>query len=258
MLNIWSTVSEKQCWSGDFDSWGEAINHSTGYDSSLILEKCKAALLKVKNGEAVYERDSVIFDEIQYSWPVLSALLRVALENKGSLSVLDFGGSLGSSYFQNKAFLDGCALLKWSVVEQAHFVKCGKENFQTNELKFYETMEDCLISENVNVLLLSSVLQYLEKPYDWICQFTKLGIKNIILDRTAFVNDKEILTVQKVPKEIYDASYPSWFLDYKNVLNEFLVEGYQLVTKFDNGFTSPVELQNDQMGFWNGVILRKK
>ena len=31
-----------------------------------VLEKCKNALLKVKNGEAAYERDSVLFNQIQY------------------------------------------------------------------------------------------------------------------------------------------------------------------------------------------------
>jgi hypothetical protein len=52
----------------------------------------------VKTGEAVYERDSVLFDEIQYSFPVIAALLRVASANKGKLNVLDFGGSEKSHY----------------------------------------------------------------------------------------------------------------------------------------------------------------
>ena len=59
---------------------------------------------KVKNGEAVYERDSVLFDEIQYSWGLLAGLEKAALEHDGKLCVLDFGGSLGSTYYQNKQF----------------------------------------------------------------------------------------------------------------------------------------------------------
>ena len=53
----------------------------------------------------VYERDSVLFDTIRYSWPLLSDLLRAASEDQNHLSVLDFGGSLGSSYYQNRVFL---------------------------------------------------------------------------------------------------------------------------------------------------------
>ena len=92
-------------WSGNYTSWQEAKANCTGYDAANILEKCKNALLKVKNGEAAYERDSVLFNQIQYSWGLLAGLQKAALENNGNLCVLDFGGSLGSTYFQNKAFL---------------------------------------------------------------------------------------------------------------------------------------------------------
>ena len=89
-------------WSGNYTTWEEAQAKCSGYDSDNILEKVKTSLLKVKNGEAVYERDSVLFEDIQYSWAVLAGLQRAALENNGNLCVLDFGGSLGSSYYQNK------------------------------------------------------------------------------------------------------------------------------------------------------------
>ena len=49
---------------GPFPTWEEASLASSGYDSSLILDKVLSASLKVKNGEAIYERDSVIFDQI--------------------------------------------------------------------------------------------------------------------------------------------------------------------------------------------------
>jgi putative methyltransferase (TIGR04325 family) len=74
------------------------VEASTGYDSEIILEKTRDALLKVKNGEAAYERDSVLFDEIQYAWPLLTSLMWVAAQAKGILNVLDFGGSLGTTY----------------------------------------------------------------------------------------------------------------------------------------------------------------
>ena len=76
-------------WSGNFNSWQEAKSKCSGYESDTILEKCKQALLKVKNGEAVYERDSFIFDKIQYSWGLLAGLQKAALESKGKLNVLD-------------------------------------------------------------------------------------------------------------------------------------------------------------------------
>jgi hypothetical protein len=65
LKSIFKKKRKKGMWQGDFQSWNEAQSKTTGYDSEIILEKCKNALLKVKSGEAVYERDSVLFDSIQ-------------------------------------------------------------------------------------------------------------------------------------------------------------------------------------------------
>ena len=92
-------------WSGNYSNWAEAEKESSGYNSKNILETVKQATLKVKNGQAVYERDSVIFNEIEYSFPILSSLMWVAAQNNGELNILDFGGYLGSSYYQYKTFL---------------------------------------------------------------------------------------------------------------------------------------------------------
>jgi hypothetical protein len=59
---------------GDYPSWEEATRASTGYNSESILEKAKTSLSKVKTGEAVYERDGVLFDEIEYAWSLLAGL----------------------------------------------------------------------------------------------------------------------------------------------------------------------------------------
>jgi len=66
--------------SGDYNSWESAVAASTGYDLKLILEKTNATLLKVKNGEAIYERDSVLFNEVQYASPLLSGLMWIAVQ----------------------------------------------------------------------------------------------------------------------------------------------------------------------------------
>jgi putative methyltransferase (TIGR04325 family) len=62
------------------------------------------APLKVRCGEAVFGRNSVLFDEIQYSWPVTAALMWAAARNNRNPHIIDFGGSLGNSYFQDKIF----------------------------------------------------------------------------------------------------------------------------------------------------------
>lgn len=241
-------------WEGPISSWDEAVSKSSGYDQKLILEKCKAALLMVKNGEAVYERDSVVFDEIQYSWPLLSSLQKIAMENQGSLTVLDFGGSLGSSYFQNRGFLDSLNL-RWCIVEQPHFVETGKKYFEDERLKFYYTIEDCLSENRVQVVLLSSVLQYLPHPYAMIEELVSFKIPYLIIDRTAVVPEgDDFIAVQYVPEEIYSASYPCHFFGEENLLKAF--RGYEKLASFDSGFTAPYAIRG-QIASWLGYLLKR-
>lgn len=194
---------------GAFSTWAEACAHSTGYDAENILAKVLAATLEVKRGTAVFERDSVLFDKIEYAWPVVAGLLWAAARNEGFLSVLDFGASLGSSYFQNRELLKTLPIVRWNVVEQAHYVKAGQAYLQDEQLRFYPSIQDCLSENKVNVILMSSVLQYLPDPADVFLSLLAVGADAVILDRTIInhsVSDR--IYVQQVPPSIYSASYP--------------------------------------------------
>lgn len=218
---------------GDYQSWQAAYQDTTGYDAAVILEKVKDSLLKVKEGKAVYARDSVIFDQIHYSFPLLASLLRIAVENEGRLSVLDFGGSLGTTYYQCKGFLSGLKELRWNIVEQENFVATGKQHFEDAHLKFFYDIDSCLHIEKPDVILLSGVVQCLEHPYGFLENLVNYNFKHILFDRTPFVKEGgDRLTIQKVPPEIYAASYPAWFFDRDKFLSHFQ-EQYEFVFEFD-------------------------
>ena len=224
-----------QEWVGDFNNWQEAESASTGYSNVNILDKVTQSLLKAKNDEAVYERDSVLFDKIQYSWPSLSALMWIAAINKGNLNVIDFGGSLGSSYFQNKFFLDSLDHVKWNIVEQESFVRKGRELFQTSTLNFFLSVEDCINSSAVpHVLLLSCVLPYIKEPYKILEEISNFSVPYIIIDNTPFnFKNQDRICVQNVPASIYKASYPCWLLYYEKVL-ETVKGNYSIITEHFN------------------------
>jgi putative methyltransferase (TIGR04325 family) len=194
---------------GEFATWDEAASRCTGYDAQGILNKVLDATLKVKRGEAAFERDSVLFDEIEYSWPMLASLMWAAARNGGKLNVLDFGGALGSSYFQNFAFLQTLPEVRWSVVEQAHYVDAGVAHVQDELLRFYKTIEECLSENQPNVILLSSVLQYLDSPNKVMEILLQSGAMCLIIDRTPFsAETKDKILIQKVPSSVYEGSYP--------------------------------------------------
>lgn len=217
---------------GNHNSWEEALRESTGYSAPEILRKTRAALLKVKAGQAAFERDSVTFDVMQHAFPLLAGLLRMAAADRGRLSVLDFGGSLGSTYFQCRKFLSVVKDLSWSVVDQPTYVACGEVDFVNDELHFYQTIEDCVRREQPNVLLLSSVIQYLPEPYGFLEKTLKEQIPYIIIERTAFTHTgRDRLTIQHVPSSIYNASYPAWFLSEPS-FRKIFASRYEIVCEY--------------------------
>jgi putative methyltransferase (TIGR04325 family) len=239
---------------GNFSTWLEASQKTTGYNNPVILEKVKSAVLKVKSGEAAYERDSVLFDKVEYSYPLLTYLLYIASANDNKLSMMDFGGSLGTSYFQCRNFLVHLQLLKWNVVEQRHFVECGKKYIEGDNLKFYDQIEVCVKVEQPNVLLLSGVLQYLERPYQILEEMIGHGIEYIIIDRTPFIDEPDRVTVQIVPQSIYKASYPAWFFNFTRFLN-CIEDQYDSVDSTDSFESYTLE---DGVKAQSRIILFKK
>jgi len=239
--------------SGDYQSWDTAMSSSTGYDSEVILDKTKTRLLKVKNGEAACERDSVLVNKIQYSWPLLASLMWAAAQNKGKLNVLDFGGSFGSTYYQNRAFLRSLPDVRWNIVEQPRHVVVGKQLFEDERLRFYLRIEDCLAETTPNVIVLSSVLQYLEAPYDWLNKLSGLSCSHLIIDRTPFWGGQtDRLCVQNVPASIYPAKYPCWIFSTER-FRAHLNETWRIVAEFDSldDISSPIKTG------WQGMTLER-
>jgi putative methyltransferase (TIGR04325 family) len=255
LLEIYRGLTDNRVYWGDYKTWEKARKTCDGYDSDLILNKVKDALLKVKNGAAVYERDSVLFDKVQYSWPLLAGLLWIASRESNRLNLIDFGGSLGSSYFQNRKLLAHLHELKWNVVEQNKFVECGKRYFEDEHLKFYYNVDDCLKEQHADTILLSSVIQYLEKPYGMLQEIVERKFKYIVFDRTPFLEQGEDkIMVHVVSPDIYKATIPTWLLNMNKFMT-FFADKFELIADFDN-FSQAV---NNQVTInWKGFIFIKK
>jgi putative methyltransferase (TIGR04325 family) len=242
----------KISWVGDYKSWEEAKSLSTGYSLKIILEKVKEASLKVKKGEAVYERDGVTFDEIQYSWPLLAGLMFFAAQNCGRLSVVDFGGNLGTTFFQNRKFLNFLQNVSWNIIERPQFVKEGKLHFQNENLKFYEDIKICVEKETPNILILSNVLEYIAKPYELLENLLSYNFPFVLIDRTPFHDNKyDRITIQNVHLGTYKTSFPCWIFDKEKFISFFQMKGYYLIEAFDAVDGSYEDIK------WKGFIFIK-
>lgn len=243
---------------GNYASWDEAAAacKTEGYAEDSILHKTLNSILAVKSGDAVFERDSVLFDEIQYSWPLLSAILLAASHSEKNFKVLDFGGSLGSTYFQNKKFFQALPQkVIYGVVEQPHYINLGNEQISDSSLSFYSSTEDYIyIIGKPDIVILSGVLQNLESYSLILNNLLSKDVKFVCVDRTPFLsseNDEKIM-IQNVSKPIYDARYPHRFFEKTGFLSIFKFHNYQLLESF-----SAIDSSN-RFATWEGFIFMKK
>lgn len=239
VLNGISTIGgRRNQWTGDYHTWEAAVAASSGYDTKVIFERVKDAARAVRDGEALWERDSTCFYQEEYNWQLLACLMSVAARSAGKLNVLDYGGALGSTYMQHRKILGTLTDISWSVVEQPHVVSCGKAEFTLGALNFFSDIDQCFSARAINVILFSSVLQYLERPYELLETINKISSAAIIIDRTPIAKSGEKITIQHVPRSIYSASYPCRFLD-KQRLEKILTNGRLLTPWFQSPFDPP-------------------
>jgi putative methyltransferase (TIGR04325 family) len=242
-------------WLGNYPDWSSALAQSGGYDTNLILDKVRSAVRKVKKGEAAFERDSVTFDKPDHDPVVLKWLKHIGEAKNNELRVLDFGGSLGSTFFQYRHALGNVAIKEWMVIEQSHFVEAGQSEFENDVLKFRKEIPT---GHKADVLLLFSVLPYVEHPHSLLNELVKTEVDYIVVDRTPIVKtNSDILTVQVVPESIYKASYPAWFFSKDKLLKSFS-EKFEVLAEYKSKFAADYRLEDGTNAQWMGFILKRK
>lgn len=236
-------------WETGYASWPEALEATAGYDDEAVLEATLAAARAAADGSAALDRDGVLLDEIQYSWPLLAALLYVG-QRRGSLRVVDVGGALGSSFRQNKALLEAIPGFHWAVVEQAHVAEIGTREFATDQLSFHSEFSEAAIG-GVDVVLFGASLCYLEDPFGYLGLVANADVPFLALDRTPFVDGVgHELTVQRVRMPNYQASYPCWRFS-KSAFESWLAGTWSTALRWE------AHLQPDPGSLHRGYLLER-
>jgi len=235
-----------------FSDWESAANAAEGYDGDDIIKKTANSARKVLNGEAVYERDSVIFDKIEYAWELLTSLFFVAAE-RPSLKVIDFGGGLGTTFQQNRRFLQRLhKQVEWKIVEQPRFIEIGKKEFEGKGLTFYNTIAEAS-KDIVDVILFGSSICYVNNPYQYLREAVETNANFIIFDRTPIsFTDHDEFVLQNISPPIYKASYPLRVFNRQNLLKVFYQNEYELIEEWE------CMIQSDPNSISTGFLLKKR
>jgi putative methyltransferase (TIGR04325 family) len=129
------------------------------------------------------------------------------------------------------------------VVEQPHFVACGTADFADGKLSFHETIEAAAAFHAPDFILLSSVLQYLERPIDILPSLAATGAPTLLVDRAPILPDvRTRIVVQHVPPSIYSASYPCRLYNEAEFISLFAPQ-YALADQFDANIGSTIAVE---------------
>lgn len=258
LLVLYQKHWKKSGWFGNYASWQAAENDCDGYDSAAITARVVEATRQVRDGKAAFERDSVLFFEEAFDTSLLNILGKIrANSSEKPLIVLDFGGALGSTYWQHRRVFDTWNI-KWIVVEQTHFVEIGKTEFENQQLTFAFSIEEACEKETPHIVLFNSVLQYLETPYAFLEAVEKQNIPSLFIGRTpTFDGENNQITQQIVPPNIYKASYPSRVFSL-NALKQELIKNNTYCIDWEVNTPYGMHRINGKQLFLTDVFLIKR
>jgi len=216
---------------GPFDNYGAALAEATGYDSPLVTKQVEEATRAVLDGLAVYERDGTAF-AARPSLPIHVALGSLLAPHS---AIADFGGGLGGLYLNApELFPTGCRRL---VIEQPSMVGAGRRlaSVYGLDIEFFESAELSAIP-SVDVLVLSSVLQYIPDPWPLLDSLLhQLRPASVIIDRTAIRRGPSRWYLQTNPGYYQEpVTYPVQVLDQQRLLAAF--RGYRPERSWHNDF----------------------
>lgn len=237
-------------------NWTTIASESSGYSSPEILSTVAASTRAVVRGEAAYERDGCVFPTTEYVWPVAAMLSWTAATEDGELRVLDFGGSLGSTYLQNRPLTRHFRGLDWRIIEQEHYVEVGKKDFSLPGLSFYVSTEDALSDFTPSLSFFGSSLQYLEHPMEELSSVASHTQKALVLDRLPLTDEEGLVVKQIVPDSIVRSSYPMHVLGRAEITRE-LGPDWSLVGEFES-LGGKCRTSSGLEFAWSGMIFIRK
>ncbi len=117
---------------GDYTCWDEANRECKGYDDEVIIKKViESVQKKYCMVKLFWERDGYLFYKEKNIYPICATILKCAIQNRNQgVRILDIGGSLGSTYFQNKNYLTDVKNLEYIIAEQKTFYRLWEEIFR--------------------------------------------------------------------------------------------------------------------------------
>jgi putative methyltransferase (TIGR04325 family) len=214
-----------------YKDWEEIVKNSDGYDSDQIINRIKnysSSSDRFNN----FERDGVLIDKDELDYKLLAQLMYVRVMVGHPLNVIDYGGSIGSTFIQYENYLmDKNIIESWNIIELDNFVNVGNQIFKNSEFVNFYNNTQFLVDKAIDIVIFSGVLQYIKYYDNTLLQVFEIKPQFILIDRTPIIEGGySVIAKQILPKSTGGYSYPSWIFEKADFLKNF--SKYNLIASF--------------------------
>lgn len=204
-----------QIFSGIYESFADTKSSAeTVFASNLWISKTR------DNVRKAYEDASFCED---YSLGIITAVS----QRDGKVRIIDFGGGLGRLFPTVAASLPSDVDLDFHVVDNANSCRFGRECHGNDQrIHFHDSLPDTL--DNVDLIHLGSVLQYIDDCWGLLSRLAKYKAKHILFSDTMVGEVPTFITTQ----DYYGAKTPFRFININELITFFDEKlGYRLLYK---------------------------
>ena len=199
------------------ESWESAVRKSSGYESVNIVEPIVAAARQLQSNSQTTFVSNPRYQQIAAG--MLFSISQERFSNGEPIRVLDVGGAGADYFYQFQEFAPHINF-DWTVLETPVLAEAMSNEFGRNltNLRWVSSIENT--NETYDVILCSSVFQYVEKPFELLATLVKKS-GFLIVNRISLVDSSEhFVAMQRIITNGKRASYPVHFFAEKKFLNE--------------------------------------
>lgn len=224
------------------------VDHPSFLTFEAAKKDCLTTSYEYENLVNVVIRKNIIFQEnnqqnVEFELGSLRtiAAIGLVLGSSKKINVLDFGGGGGYHWALSKKAFNKDIAYDWRVLETPLMAMVANKTLLKNGLSFFSDISTCLADGvKMDLIFMSSALQYCEKPLQILKEVVNLGAKYLFITRTPFsLAPKTLISKQRsllsengpgpLPKEFKDEiiEYPITYV-LKTEVEEILSQKYKI------------------------------
>ncbi|TAN42032.1 MAG: methyltransferase, TIGR04325 family [Nitrospirae bacterium] len=214
-------------WEGVYSEFKDVPVTGGGFGGGIWV---KNALQKAAELRELAMEEKTIPSVTRFHESLLPFLAAMVYSEKESVSILDFGGGIGLSYYQVKCGLPKPATLDFHVVDLEAVCIAGREFYsKESSVSFHCSLDECS-SLSFDIVHIGSSIQYIEDWKGTLKSLCAMQADYIMLTNIPAGDVPTFATAQNY----YGSKIASWFLNARDIID--VMKSYGFVLSFKSTY----------------------